>query len=202
MARTPKAQATASRIGEAAATLFLERGFEATTIAEVAAAAGVASGTVLLHFGSKSELATAAFALNISGAVSDAVASLPDASARLQVSHIVEHLYRWYRTHGDLATVLLRESLFSTGVTADQYSGAVADTVRAFQQICAAELPESDRFRDAQARATHTAHLGEGLLADYLLVLVQGLRGRFETVESQVEHFNRLAALRWDQLEP
>lgn len=192
MAITPKAQATAARISDAAAALFLEQGFDATTILQVAEASGVATGTVLLHFGSKSELATGAFSRRIAAAVQTAVESVPAGTGPEQVSFIVGQLYGWYRSHDPVAAVLLRESLFSTGPAAEQYDSAVGRTVAAFQSICA-----SHQLAEMQDAAPDPQLLAEGLLADYLLVLLQGLRGRFDTVEQQVKHFDELAALRW-----
>jgi AcrR family transcriptional regulator len=47
---------TRARIAETAAGLFLERGFDAVTVAEVASAAGVSSVTVFNHFPRKEDL--------------------------------------------------------------------------------------------------------------------------------------------------
>ncbi|HEY0188573.1 MAG TPA: TetR/AcrR family transcriptional regulator [Cellulomonas sp.] len=47
---------TRARIAEVAAGLFLERGYDAVTVAEVARAAGVSSVTVFKHFGRKEDL--------------------------------------------------------------------------------------------------------------------------------------------------
>src|SRR3954462_714479 len=47
---------TRARISEVAARLFLERGFDAVTVAEVARAAGVSSVTVFKHFPRKEDL--------------------------------------------------------------------------------------------------------------------------------------------------
>lgn len=47
---------TRGRIAEAASELFLERGFDAVTVAEVARAAGVSSVTVFNHFPRKEDL--------------------------------------------------------------------------------------------------------------------------------------------------
>jgi AcrR family transcriptional regulator len=56
---TPKAQETRDRILQAAIELFQERGFEATTMREVAARAGMATGAAYYYFGSKEELVLA-----------------------------------------------------------------------------------------------------------------------------------------------
>jgi AcrR family transcriptional regulator len=83
---------TRARIAEVAARLFLDRGFDAVTVAEVARAAGVSSVTVFNHFPRKEDLyldrAVDAVEL-LRGAVRDrapgvdALASLRDVTLRL-----------------------------------------------------------------------------------------------------------------------
>src|SRR5699024_11030561 len=55
--REAKKQATRQQISDAATRLFLKQGFEQTTIAEIAAAAGVAAKTVTNYFPYKEDLA-------------------------------------------------------------------------------------------------------------------------------------------------
>ncbi|WP_022918885.1 TetR/AcrR family transcriptional regulator [Ruania albidiflava] len=55
--REAKKQATRQQISDEATRLFLEQGFERTTIAEIAAAAGVAAKTVTNYFPYKEDLA-------------------------------------------------------------------------------------------------------------------------------------------------
>ena len=57
--REPDRDAQRSRIVDAALALFGSRGFDAVTMAEVAAQAGVARATVFNHFGSKHALVEA-----------------------------------------------------------------------------------------------------------------------------------------------
>jgi len=59
---TPKAEKTNERIVDAALTLFREQGFEETTMRDIAAAAGVATGAAYYYFRSKEELVMAFYA--------------------------------------------------------------------------------------------------------------------------------------------
>ncbi len=51
--RAENKRSTFARVTEAAAGLFAERGYAATSVEEIAAAAGVSPGTVYNHFGTK-----------------------------------------------------------------------------------------------------------------------------------------------------
>src|SRR3954449_1227873 len=55
-ARTQPAAVRREQLLDAAEAVLMERGLSATTVADVAQAAGVAKGTMYLHFESKAEL--------------------------------------------------------------------------------------------------------------------------------------------------
>ena len=61
--RAARRAASQARILDAARQEFGDRGFEATTVRDVARRAGVAPSLVLQHYGSKSALFTAAIQL-------------------------------------------------------------------------------------------------------------------------------------------
>jgi AcrR family transcriptional regulator len=65
--RAEQAAATRTRILKAARDLFIEHGYPATTLSDVAVAAGVAADTVLHIFGSKKGLLTAVLDVTIGG---------------------------------------------------------------------------------------------------------------------------------------
>src|SRR5436305_13990040 len=58
-ATTPKAEETRERILDAALTLFREKGFDETTMRDIAAKADVATGAAYYYFRSKEELVMA-----------------------------------------------------------------------------------------------------------------------------------------------
>lgn len=69
--RQQRAQLTRQRICEAAKELFLTRGYTATTITEIARAAGVAHQTVYFTFGSKAAVLSAILDVEIVGDAQD-----------------------------------------------------------------------------------------------------------------------------------
>jgi AcrR family transcriptional regulator len=84
--RTAKSEKTRAAIEEAARCLFAERGFERTTVRDIAAAAATDAALVIRYFGSKDEL----FAL-----VAEPDLSLPDVS-NIDHSRIGETLVRYF----------------------------------------------------------------------------------------------------------
>ena len=191
MAGETKSERTARRIAGVAAELFLHQGFETATVAQVAEAAEVATGTVLLHFGSKAQLATAAFAQQIRHVGSKAGETVPEAPIDVQLVHVVRSLYSWYETHAAVATILLKEALFSTGPWADHYNQTVQQTVQLFGTLVKNHQEQGTLASDIDPELA-----AEGILADYLLVLLQGLRGLQHSVDEQCEHFRDLTGQR------
>lgn len=189
MAQTKKAQATAARIATAAGELFLDQGYDHTTIGQVAHQAGVAAGTVLLHFDTKSELATAAFTQQIGATVQRSRQRGSSAGDPIgDVVGLVEPLYRWYGAHQPASSQLLRQALFSDGPWGQRYNEMVQETAALFTSIVAEHQALSRLATYLDPVAT-----GQSLLAIYLLILLQGLRGLLETPDDQLEVFTALA---------
>ena len=90
MGKTKREVVTEFRTGEllaAARTVFAEKGFDGATIEDVAAAAGVAKGTVYLYYRSKQELYGAVFRegmLALHRATTERVQAAPDLEAKIR----------------------------------------------------------------------------------------------------------------------
>ena len=69
---------TRGRLLEAAATVFAERGYDGTRVADIAAAAGVSNGALYAHFASKAELLTGALRAHGGQMLADLLATEPD----------------------------------------------------------------------------------------------------------------------------
>lgn len=75
-----KSEATRRKILDAAARAFLQRGYDATTLQEIAEAAGMQAGSLYYHFESKEQLLEAVFDIGMRRVVEaarEAVAALP-----------------------------------------------------------------------------------------------------------------------------
>ena len=97
--RTRRKQARPGELLDAALALFVEKGFAATRVEEVAARAGVSKGTLFLYFPSKEELFKAVVHENAGRHVADAfreVAGFTGSSAEL----LREFVRRWWTQYG------------------------------------------------------------------------------------------------------
>lgn len=98
----------------AAVQLIADRGFSATSVEEIAAAAGVAKGSVFYNFGSKAELFSAILTdgvTRLTVALREAIAAAPD---RPQLGLLVAELLRQIHDNPAFAKVIAAE-VFRTG---------------------------------------------------------------------------------------
>ena len=107
-ARQRSQQETRQRIREAAARLFAEHGSAATRTADIAAAAGVAVGTVYLHFKDKDALLKNLLDTALAGLrqQSQKVTVADDAPGREQVTARMTALSEFVLAEPDLAAIL------------------------------------------------------------------------------------------------
>ncbi len=115
---------------EAATKLFRDLGFESTTVQAVAAAAGVAAGTVYLYFPSK-EAILAALEEDFEAGLIDRVAEISEAvlaeeaqsgqdvSYEEVVSRLIDGLVDFSLGHRDVAEVVARKKMGRLAVAAD-----------------------------------------------------------------------------------
>ena len=97
--RTRRKQARPGELLEAALALFVEKGFAATRVEEVAARAGVSKGTLFLYFASKEELFKAVVRENASRHLTEALREL-DGFAGASSELLREFLRRWWLLYG------------------------------------------------------------------------------------------------------
>jgi AcrR family transcriptional regulator len=104
-----KAEETRVRILDAALRLFRERGFEKTTMRDVAAEAGMATGAAYYYYRSKEELVMAFYLRTdeeATEAFTKAVAASKDLKKRL--AGLIEAKFAQFAEHRNLLTTLLK----------------------------------------------------------------------------------------------
>jgi AcrR family transcriptional regulator len=108
-ATTPKAEETRERILDAALRLFRDKGFDETTMRDVAAEAGVATGGAYYYFRSKEELVMALYTRTSDEArtlVPAALESARDVKKRLRA--VVDTKFQQFADHRRLLGALVR----------------------------------------------------------------------------------------------
>ena len=131
MGRKEQRDETRQRILAAARGCFEARGFEGTGLREVARAAGVATGTVFVHFTDKHDLLAAALYDELAAAVARAGAvAIDDLEGWLDA--VTVDVLSAYTARPALARVLLREALLAEPPWRERFAaviGGLADAV-------------------------------------------------------------------------
>src|SRR3954452_3213778 len=121
-ARTQPAAVRREQLLDAAEAVLTERGLSATTVADVAQAAGVAKGTMYLHFESKAELLAGLRARYMQRLTDAALApETEEVSLQNLVHRLVSGLFDFSVANGRLHHLLFHEAGFSE---ADVFEGA------------------------------------------------------------------------------
>lgn len=111
--RDARKEATQARILDVARLHFERDGFDAANIRAIAAEAGVATGTVLLHFGDKAGLLHAALHEDLEKAIARCLAAKTRGPLLTRLCAVAGPFYAYYADRPKLSRTLLRESLFA-----------------------------------------------------------------------------------------
>lgn len=131
----------------AAARLFVEKGFDATTTRDIAEAVGMCSGSPFYHFRSKQDLLMAAMIEGLEAGhqrLQAAVAGIDDPERRLRVM-IRSHLGTLLE--GDCHAPMLVYESRSLGITARAEIAAVSDRYQQAWQATLEQLAASGKLR-------------------------------------------------------
>ena len=174
--RERKKQQTRDALVEAAARLFAEQGYDRTTVADVAAAAGVSTRTFFSYFRAKEDVLFAGTdrRLQAIGEAFDAVAARGSGSPLQTVQHLLEHVLEHVLASSDdddlagpdrIAVMLARPELQALAL----------QRLAAAPRLIAGRLRQAypDRLDDTLAHATSGALVG-ALVGALLSGIAQG----------------------------
>jgi len=150
---------TREHIVEAALALVADRGFTATSVDDIASAAGVAKGSVFYNFGSKSGLFEAIITEGVGRLTVALRAATDNLHGRDALDALVTELLDQVRSHPDFAKLMVAET-FRTGRSwQDSIRMVREEAMGAFAAVVADTWPERD------ASLTAAALFGATLLA-------------------------------------
>lgn len=130
-----------ARIAEAARALFDAHGFEGTTVRAIAARAGVGTGTVLLHAGSKVDLLFGLFVDELEEVIGERRSTLPEPAPLVdQLAHLFDGLLARYAEHPDLSRVYVKETLFHVSPQTARYDALTVEFLGLIAALIARHL--------------------------------------------------------------
>lgn len=185
-----------ARIVAAARHIFARKGFEATTVQEIARRARVATGTLFLYADTKRDLAFLAVLQDYEAAMHAAMAVADDPPILDQIMACLTPYLRFYHAQPELSKIVLSEfTFFTTGKHAELQGGRVGMLKR--------ELAR--RFALAQARA-EVVRIGDTAeMAELTYLIFQGvnrawLRDGGKDLDEGIARLRRMLALALDGL--
>src|SRR4051812_19712780 len=156
--RTQPPEVRREQLLDAAERVLLERGLTATTVAEVAEVAGVAKGTMYLHFASKADLLAGLRARYVERLTAAALGEVDGAGVQEMIRRLVAGLYDFSVGNGRLHHLLFHEAGFSEN---DVFESA---RERLTSQIRNAEARHEVHVEDPETTAIFILHGLHGVL--------------------------------------
>jgi AcrR family transcriptional regulator len=172
MGREEQKEQTRAAILEAARALFEERGFAGASIRAIASEAGVAAGTVMLHFEDKRDLLHSALFADLEATIDRALNSLPAGSLQAQLDHLTGAMFAYYEARPQLSRTLLRESLFAEPPWAEAFAAQVGRVHGRLRQLFEAAIERGELADDAQLD-----RLGVAYFSFYYFALISWVQG-------------------------
>jgi AcrR family transcriptional regulator len=185
--RAKKKRETRRAILAAAREEFEARGFDGASMRAIASRAGVAAGTVVLHFGGKSELLHAAFFEELDSVLQAALAEPGPAPLSAQLTRLTRAIFGHYLERPALSRTQLKESLFAAPPWDEAFGGQVEQTHETVAGWVEAAVERGELRGDASG-----ALIAASYLSFFYFALLGWARGTVESpaalVASLVEH--------------
>ena len=184
---------------KSAARCRLERdGFRKTTVRSIASDAGVAPGSVIVHFGSKEALFYEAFYDDIEQVVKELLKSAPSESPLTdQLCDIGETFLNHYSSRSELYTEFLECSLLARGDWGQRFEKQVEDFGKHIAFLFRAAMERGELRSDLDLR-TEVATF----LSFYYFMLLQQIKGRFGQPQAGLAFLRTLVSNHVERLQP
>jgi AcrR family transcriptional regulator len=169
--RAEQKAATRVRILDAARFQLEELGYDSTNIRGIAKAAGVSTGSVLLHFADKQDLLHTALFDDLEHSWAKAKAKRHQL-LEPALTAIAKTFFDYYAHRPKLSRALLRESLFADPPWNERFSAQVADVHRHVATLFAAA-----QARGEVSASADPALFGAAFFSFYYFALLAWLQG-------------------------
>ncbi len=170
--RTEQKAATRARILEVARAELERVGFDATNIRAIGKGAGVAAGTVLLHFADKQDLLHAALFDDLAATWGRARATAKHRSLERDLTELARTFFDYYAARPALSRALLRESLFASPPWAGRFAAQIAEV-----HAHVAALVVGAEHRGELAPGASPPLVGAAFFSFYYFALLAWLQG-------------------------
>ncbi len=171
--RVAQKERTQRRILEVARTHFERDGFEAASFRAIAGDAGVAVGTVALHFTDKLGLLHAALYDDLEHAIARCLTCGTRGLLAKRLTEIFEPAYAYYGRRPGLSRTLLESSLFAASPWRERFAG---QAVRVHARLI--EVLESARTRGEVASDVDADVFAASVFSFYYMALIGWVQGQ------------------------
>ena len=196
--REAKKKKTRRAIIDAAVTLFSKKGFENTSVDELARAAGVGKGTIYSYFKAKNEIFLA-FCEDQIDFVFRELAAQSDADAPLeaQLKALFMGQFRYVTRNYDFGRILAREMVFPKGLTLEKSKDLSERYISALGRILTRAMAHGELRDDLDL-----LYIAGHFYAFYLLVLSAWYERRFESEQDVDKALEKLLRQAMEGLAP
>ncbi len=170
--RDEQKEGTRRRILEVARAHFERDGFDGASVRAIAVGAGVAAGTVLLHFTDKHDLLHAALFDDLAAVIDAAVNARTRGRLEARLSAIARAFFTYYASRPTLSKTLLREALFAESPWRERF---VVQVSRVHLHVMG--LVAAAKARGEVLSTTDEAVVGAAFLSFYYFTLIGWVQG-------------------------
>ena len=185
--RIEQKKETRELILKTAKHLFLEKNYYKTTLRDIAATAGIATGTILAHFPNKPSLLAATLIDDVEEVLKNAYETLPaDGEIIEMLTHPIKALYTHFSLIPNLSKTWVKETEFIEGQWGDRVNAQLERS-----RLMILYILQEAKKQEKLIEKCDCDLLSKGIMSHYFYVLVTGLQQNL-SVKQQIELFTRL----------
>ena len=168
-------------------SLFGLKGYEKTTMRELADRAEVGLGTIFRHFPDKPSLLISTFREDLETIVQNSMDTMPATNIKMQLAHVVTELYAFFGHNPSFSRALIKETLFIQESPAEKQPGLVLALTAKIEYLFESAIERAEIHHKTDCRSGALA-----FLSFFLLGLVAGLQEPTFDVKKQTLFFASL----------